>query len=441
MKRFYIPIVIAAAMLFSSCERSSEQNYTYEDPWAIFLGYMQFSTKVQAEADTRAALATNMRSKQFGVFGYSYSSTTNWDTAKALATPDTFHNQLVTCDTDGICKYDINGDTAENELEKWEEGKHYSFFAYHPYNGNGIELSGATAVNTPLLTYKYAWADEVANSADSPIAVCEEEYNDVFDLMTAEYIDADGSGTVNFNFKHRLFAVEVLANNYNENIYEYDEVPVYDKDANGNFILDADGNKIQSTDADGNPIFEQVVRTDSDGNKIIAEGGSARQTISNLKLKVTNLANSKMVVPLSMRSGENVVIDSEDPENKSLDPVTFQLSKTEVTVPAFNETITDPDGSVRGGGVATSISKLGSAGNKGYLMFIPQSQGLHFEITWDEMPKAGDNTELKNTLDSNMEFKAGTLYQLIINFVGSGITITLIEAGKWDVNDVKYTFE
>ena len=390
MKRFYIPIVIAAAMLFSSCERNSEQNYTYEDPWAIFLGYMQFSTKVQAEADTRAALATNMRSKQFGVFGYSYSSTTNWDTAKALATPDTFHNQKVTCDTNGICTYDIDVSTDENDLEKWEEGKHYSFFAYHPYNGNGIDLSGATAVNTPLLTYTYAWADEVANSADSPIAVCEEEYNDVFDLMTAEYIDADSSGPVNFNFKHRLFAVEVLANNYNEN----------------------------------------------------TEGTSdARQTINNLKLKVTNLANSKMVVPLSMRSGENVVIDSEDPENKSLDPVTFQLSKTEVTVPAFNETITDPDGSVRGGGVATSISKLGSAGNKGYLMFIPQSQGLHFEITWDEMPKAGDNTELKNTLDSNMEFKAGTLYQLIINFVGSGITITLIEAGKWDVNDVKYTFE
>ncbi len=390
MKRFYIPIVIAAAMLFSSCERSSEQSYTYEDPWAIFLGYMQFSTKVQAEADTRAALATNMRSKQFGVFGYSYSSTTNWDTAKALATPDTFHNQLVTCDANGICTYDTNASEADNQLEKWEEGKHYSFFAYHPYNGNGITLSGDSAVNTPLLTYKYAWADDVANSANSPIIVCDEDYNDVFDLMTAEYIDADGSGTVNFNFKHRLFAVEVLANNYNEN----------------------------------------------------TEGTiDARQTINNLKLKVTNLANSKVVIPLSMRSGEKVVIDPNDTENVSLDPVTFQLSNIEVVVPAFNETMTDPDGSVRGGGVATSISKLGSEGNKGYLMFIPQSQGLHFEITWDEMPTASDNSELKNTLDSNMEFKAGTLYQLIINFVGSGITITLIEAGKWDVNDVKYTFE
>jgi hypothetical protein len=40
-----------------------------------------------------------------------------------------------------------------------------------------------------------------------------------------------------------------------------------------------------------------------------------------------------------------------------------------------------------------------------------------------------------------MEFKAGKLYQIIINFVGSGVTIALIEAGSWDTKDVPYTFE
>jgi hypothetical protein len=40
-----------------------------------------------------------------------------------------------------------------------------------------------------------------------------------------------------------------------------------------------------------------------------------------------------------------------------------------------------------------------------------------------------------------MDFIAGKLYQIIINYVGDGITIALIEAGAWDYQDVYHTFE
>lgn len=389
MKKYlYIPIIAAIAMLFSSCEKSSEQNYTEEDPWAVFLGYMQFSTKVQAEADTRAALATNMRDKNFGVLGYSYSSTTNWDTAKALATPDTFHNQLVTCDANGICTYDIDGSTDEKELKPWAYNTHYSFFAYHPHDGAGITLSGETATNTPTLTYTYGWLNDA--NGGSTVAIYNSDQ--MFDLMTAEAIDLDGSSNVNLKFKHRLFAIEVLANNYNEN----------------------------------------------------TEGTTdARQTISDLVLRIGGLSRTGMTVPLSMMDGEAdpAYISGtvgKTPEGGTTPIVAFGISNKTVTIPAFNETIEDADGTVRGKGVATSISKLGSDGSKGYVMLIPQQQALTFTLNWTG---ASTSANITNTLTSNMEFKAGTLYQLIINYVGSGITIALIEAGKWDVQDVKYTFE
>ena len=38
-------------------------------------------------------------------------------------------------------------------------------------------------------------------------------------------------------------------------------------------------------------------------------------------------------------------------------------------------------------------------------------------------------------------FEEGYLYQLVVNFVGSGITIHLIRAGAWTDETVYHTFE
>ncbi len=411
--RKFIYILFVSALFATSCEKG-QQLSSQDEELPIHRGYMQFSTGVS----TRAQLVTDMKNQSFGVLGYKYSSTTNWSTAKPVTLPNTFYNLEVSCEANGTCTYDAYPSDNYKNFKEWEEGN-YSFFAYHPYNGNGITLSNSLATNTPMLTYTYPWLNPTSGdrwyitgftSMDNKgetltfnvVNLCDETAP-VYDLMTAEAIDVNGtgSGTVGLDFKHRMFALEVLANNYNENEYEVD--------ANGEYVLDVNGNKVITK--------------------------SARQAISNLVLTLNGLQHSTMTIPMSMQNGEPT------PTYSGSAPGTrrFLISdpyKGSIEIPAFNETTDDG----RGEGVATSISKLGARnGNAGYLMLIPQTSGLSGTLNWAELKNFPGT--ISTNFTSNIEFKAGRLYQLYINYVGSGITIALIEAGAWDVHDVEHKFE
>lgn len=416
MKRYIILSFIAAsALLFASCEHESQPTYPNGE-LPIFNGYMQFSTEVS----TRSDLATNMRGRDFGVLGYSYSYTTNWGTAMSLATPDIFYDLKVSCNANGVCTYDNDGNAANgNQLTPWDATKWYTFFAYSPYkfDDSGITLSDSNATSTPYLTYEYAWLD---NRALQGATIDLHNEPRMFDLVSAQAIDLDGSNNVAFNFKHRLFAIEVLANNYNETEYEYE----YVTDEYGEFILDDKGNKIFKLDDKGNKIF----KLDEDGKKTVIK--DATQTISDLVLRITGLTNNKMTFPLQ-GSGDVKFSSTQDFSDKTL---AFKISDYPIDIPAFNDPT--PDG--RGEGVATSISKLSSDNGTGYIMLIPETAKLDFAVNWTQ---AANFTNIQNTFDSDMDFEAGKLYQIIINFVGSGITIALIEAGAWDYQSVTHTFE
>ncbi len=236
--------------------------------------------------------------------------------------------------------------------------------------------------------------------------------------MTAENVDASGKSNdrVTLDFKHRMFALEVLANNYNENEYKYIT------DADGNYVLDANGKKQYELDADGN---KQIVT-------------SARQTITNLTLKLEGLKYTSMTIPISM-SEEDMSSMTKYTAGDVGTPV-FKLSEDTVEIPAFNEQTEDG----RGMGVATSISQFGSK-NGGYLFLIPQegtNDGIRGTLNWVELANfdTTDN-EVSNEFESTIEFKPGKLYQVYINFVGSGITIAIIEAGNWDSHTVIHRFE
>lgn len=406
--RNFIYILLSAILIAISCNK---QSVTDNGELPVFRGYIQFSTDVTS---TRAHLAENMRGRDFGVIGFRYSETSDWDGSKDITAPgDWFYNQKVSCGANGICSY--------NPIKQWDS-YNYAFFAYHPYNGSGIGLSDEAAVNTPMLTYQYGWLDHTGNistyDSNSPS----------FDLMTAEAIDVDGSGSgiVTLDFKHRLFALEVLANNYNENIYEYE------LDANGDPKLDDNGNKI--------------FKLDSNGNKIIAAGGDAGQDISGLTLTLEGLTNSSMVIPLSMLNDEeNAKIKY---NSGNVGTRTFKLSDETLRIPAFNETIErtfNGESEVCGAGVATSVSRYGSA-NGSYIFLIPQEStdtGITGTLNWTELKYFIDKGgEVSNTFNSTITFEPGILYQIHINFVGDGITIALIEAGSWDtIPDVTHTFE
>jgi hypothetical protein len=420
--RKFIYIVFAAALFATSCEQ--EQTVVDNGEWPIHYGYMQFSTEVS----TRAQLVTDMKGKSFGVLGYQYSPTTNWATAKPVTAPMAdFYNLVVSCaSNNGNCSYDAFPSDGSKDLKEWEESN-YSFFAYYPKDGAGITLSKNTDTNTPTLTYTYPWLNgsgkdwlknehKTVDTQGKDVIlnnVVRLYHKDVpvYDLMTAQAVDVNGrgSGKVGLDFKHRMFALEVLANNYNENEYEVDE--------NGDYVLDENGNK-----------------------KITK---SARQTIKGLVLTLDNLQHSTMTIPMSMQDS----VEDHDSSCTCVKPSTFYaLDGTQiegkcsflicdktVMIPAFNETYEG-----RGGGVPTSISKLGS-NNGGYLMLIPQSVGLKGMLLWDTLSNFSGNVSTE--FSSPIKFEAGRLYQLYINYAGDGITIALIEAGAWDVFDVEHKFE
>ena len=402
--RNYIYIFFAAVLLATSCNKEP-QYIGGNDYFPIFHGYMQFATEVSS----RSKLAADMKGKSFGVIGFEYSKTSTWSGAKSTTAPSVFYNQKVDCDAaNGTCTYDVDSNASGNQPKQWGDYR-YAFFAYHPHNGAGIELSKQSATNTPTLTYTYGWLNTTGNisayDSNAPI----------FDLMTAEAVDlTSANGRVALDFKHRLFALEVLANNYNENEYEYET------NSNGEFILDANGKK--------------TYKLDDDGNKIIKV--SARQKISSLTLTLEGLNHTKMTIPLSTKDGEVDPIYTKG----NVGTRTFKLSDETVVVPAFNETTEDG----RGEGVATSISLMGS-NNGGYLTFIPQpgtNEGLKGTLNWTELEYfQGEEKEVSNEFTSTIDFLPGKLYQVYINFVGDGITIALIEAGNWDNWNVTHTFE
>lgn len=372
-------------LLATSCEKVN--TITDGNELQFFNGYIQFSTSVN---DTRATLSENMRGLDFGVIGFKYSETSNWETAKPITAPGNwFYNKEVECDqNNGTCSY--------GTPEKWDKNN-YSFFAYSPYNTTGVTLSGNDVVNTPMLTYTYPWPWLVKDPVNDVIDVCDSDSPSV-DLMTAEAIDVNGSGsgTVTLDFKHRLFAFEVLVNNYNEN---------------------------SAGDVD------------------------ARQEITNLTLTLEGLTNSAMEIPLSMLNDEennkiNYIPGSESATRK------FKLSNNTLVIPAFNETIERSykgETEICGAGVPTSVSKYGST-NGGYLFLIPQegsNNGITGTLDWVELKYfIKDDGKVSNTFNSTINFMPGILYQIHINFVGDGITIALIEAGSWDTApDITHTFE
>lgn len=465
-RRLFITILTFGALLFASCEQEPVSTDTPDGYYPIFRGYMQFGTDVS----TRAQLATDMHGKSFGVLGYHYSFTTNWGAAKSTAKPEEFYNLKVSCGADGgVCTYDLDNGTDGNQLRPWDPKYMYTFFAYYPYDSgdgsvaNGITLSDASKTGTPTLRYEYSWKDQTS----LPVYYAASN-QDMFDLMTAEAIDEDGSSNVDLNFKHRLFAVEVLANNYNETLYEYEydltkPVWVYEIDEDGNYVLDANGkpiiatdengNPIQDEDADGNLLYEvlldengnKVYKLDENGNKILIK--DENQIIKDLVVNVDGLAYHAMTIPLSMQPDEADIIYEGTPNASNdglipLTPIDFQIqSSKQVDVPAFNE---------GGNGIPTSVSKNGSDNGNGYLMFIPQGPhtdiedkytdhdySLTFTVSWT----GKDDLQHTDTVNSPMDFVAGKLYQIIINYVGDGITIALIEAGAWDYQNVYHTFE
>lgn len=171
-------------------------------------GLVSFSTKVH----TKSPVITSLSGKNFGVYGYSFSKLTNWNTAKAKATPNEFHN-LIVSGTD--CSYSYIGEDALGGYKKWDFSKGYSFFAYYPYFEEYITdsddvttgVSRLTDLETPYIDYT------LPISGTNPV-----NPDDMLDIMTAAVKDHNLTlgPVVDFNFYHRLFCIDLKAINHSD---------------------------------------------------------------------------------------------------------------------------------------------------------------------------------------------------------------------------------
>lgn len=201
MKKIYTYLLALLAVVSVSCEKTGIDSSTEVD-LGPNSGFIRFSTKVA----TKAPILTDLKGNHFGVLGYEYSYSTNWETARALARPTVFYDQKVSCDSDGVCMYDLNPSLDGNQLKPWVLASRYAFFAYYPQktNTNGITISGEEMTNTPTVNY-------VLPLSDNPVLP-----EKLCDLMTAYSVDETvGGGTVGLTFQHKLFCIEVLAQNFN----------------------------------------------------------------------------------------------------------------------------------------------------------------------------------------------------------------------------------
>lgn len=460
MKKGYIYILLGTIFCTLSCDNQDTSDI-FADPWEHFAGYMQFYTGVNNGISiTRGELVDQMRKegRSFGVRGYMYDNTTSWDVYKngSLAKPNLFdakeHNLQVSC-SGGMWTYDSDATLDGVNDKPWDATKKYTFYAYHPYNGKGITLSNASLVGVPYFDYTYGWRG--SNNVTVP------GNENIIDLMTANATDVSGQSgkSIGFDFDHRLFAIEVLANNYNENYFKAIDKEdntfgfEYQIDGSGNLygIKDyAEYNEIKRDGIIGSyngefgyyflpgsstPVVERVVKN-ADGTETTVYRRWSRKEISNLKITLKGLKHTSTRMYFNPAEGDDV------PNNQPPGDVTFQITNQEVGIPAFDDVLDAGTEFERGGGVATSVSYWGSQAHDGYLMLIPQgSAPITCVLEWDERLKdtTGDNTQ--NQITTSVNFEAGRLYQVIINYIGESITIALIEAGKWTPHSVNYTFE
>ena len=190
-------IALSAILMMTACNKS-ESSPAQEESGA----YIFFSQRVQTKAEL--ITTASMNGKTFGVVGYKYANTTDWNAVKATATPTVFASvpQPVTCSEGGYGTY--------SPLQGWSNTQKYAFFAYYPTNATLVNTTGV-----PVVKYTLA-EDDSATDAN-------EMYQSMADVMTATprtdlYWNSASAnnvanGEVTFSFAHRLSSVGVKIKN------------------------------------------------------------------------------------------------------------------------------------------------------------------------------------------------------------------------------------
>ena len=332
----------------------------------------------------------------FGAYGFTYDFTNRWTTYRATATPNVFKDnndnfvavQKVTYN-EGIYSYE--------PVQKWSGGK-YTFFAYYPYyddndNNNkkkSVTASGKDVEGTPYVEYKPV--DFLTST----------EYHT--DVMTAMFQDTSLSSSqyVDFDFQHRLSAIEVVALNF----YEYNH-----EDAGGNVTTE----KIEIEITDLNITFENLKYKEA---KLYLDSSIPSE---NTSLDDDDDEPSYDIV----LSGSKSIAYSSTSEFQRIDP-----DQTLLVIPQTEEDLK----------VTTTVSFKKKCPDGTYLTERPEGavEGKDYEI------QDGVVTYISSkTTEFGQALKAGSRYFIQITFTSAAVSINILTSAEWEdlAEDVYHEFE
>ena len=332
----------------------------------------------------------------FGVYGFTYNFTNRWSTYRVSATPNVFKDSNDKELLKGPQKVVYNdGVYSYSPIQTWSGGK-YTFFAYYPYEHESITYSdvddkGRPIEGTPWI--RYAPADFLTSTERH------------IDVMTAMFEDTSLSSSqyVNFDFKHRLSAIDVVALNF----YEYNHEDIGGSVASENI-------EIEITDLN--------------------------ITFNNLDYKAATFYLDSSI------PSEPTPITSDDPQpsyniiSGGSEPIEIEYSTTSefqhidkdqtlLFIPQTDENLE----------VTTTVSFKKKLDDVTYLTEIPEGavEGKDYKI------QDGVVTYISSkTTAFGQALKAGSRYFIQITFTSAAVSINILTSAEWeDLADVYHEFE
>ena len=389
MRRFsYILILYCTLLLSSGCDREPIPGPGDGEEVVVPDGGPYIYLDAMVDKSTRSAVVEGTELQAgFGAYGFTYDFANRWTTYRVTATPNVFKNN----NEEFIAPQEVDyndGIYSYTPVQTWSGGK-YTFFAYYPLKHPSITKSGINVEGTPWVSYAPA---DFLTSTDGHI-----------DVMTAMFEDTSLSSSqyVNFDFKHRLSAINVVASNF----YEYNHEDV--------------GGSVAS-------------------EKIGIE-------ITDLNIKFNNLDYKAATFYLdSSIPSETTSLDSDDPQPSyniiSGDPKLIEYSYTSefqhidkdqtlLFIPQTDENLE----------VTTTVSFKKKREDDTYLNEIPTDavEGKDYEI------QDGVVTYISSkTTEFGQALKAGSRYFIQITFTSAAVSINILTSAEWeDLADVYHEFE
>lgn len=392
MRRFsYILILYCTLLLSSGCDREVGPVLPGNEEVILPEGGPYIYLDAMVDKSTRATVVEGTELEDgFGAYGFTYDFANRWTTYRVTATPNVFK------DEDGvefIAPQEViygGGIYSYTPVQTWSGGK-YTFFAYYPFKHDSITPSGIDEEGTPWV--KYAPADFLTSTENH------------IDVMTAMFEDTSLSSSqyVNFDFKHRLSAIDVVALNF----YEYNQ-----NDAGGN--VTSEKIKIEITDL--NITFNNL-----------AYKAATFYLDSSIPSETTSIASSDPEPSYNIISGGSKLIEySTASEFQHIDK-----DQTLLFIPQTDENLE----------VTTTVSfkKKRDNGNGPYLDEIPADavEGKDYEI------HDGVVTYISSkTTEFGQALKAGSRYFIQITFTSAAVSINILTSAEWeDLADVYHEFE